>query len=151
LRISSRKLFLVSSVSVAKLEMVEAINTDRLKSWLAYRDKLAPLAAAGVIELPVIPETCRHNAHMFYLKVRDLEERTELLAHFKKYVIWAVFHYVPLHSAPAGLKYGRFSGRDLYTTSQSERLIRLPLYYGITEEEIDTVCEKIAEWNGEKA
>ncbi len=131
-----------------QLEMAEAINGDRLKSWLAYRDKLGPLAAAGVIELPVITETCQHNAHMFYLKVKDLEERTALLDLFKQYVIWAVFHYVPLHSAPAGLKYGRFSGRDIHTTSQSERLIRLPLYYGITGEEIDTVCEKITEWSG---
>ncbi|MHB8149492.1 MAG: dTDP-4-amino-4,6-dideoxygalactose transaminase [Desulfobulbia bacterium] len=131
-----------------QLEMAEAINADRLKSWLAYRDKLGPLAAAGVIELPVVPETCQHNAHMFYLKVKDLEERTALLDLFKQYVIWAVFHYVPLHSAPAGLKYGRFSGRDIHTTSQSERLIRLPLYYGITTEEIDTVCEKITEWSG---
>ena len=131
-----------------QLEKAEAINADRLKSWLAYRDKLEPLAAAGVIELPVITETCQHNAHMFYLKVKDLEERTALLDLFKQYVIWAVFHYVPLHSAPAGLKYGRFSGRDIHTTSQSERLIRLPLYYGITTEEIDTVCEKITEWSG---
>ena len=130
-----------------QLEMAEAINADRLASWLSYRDKLGPLAAAGVIELPVVTETCRHNAHMFYLKVRDLEERTALLAYFKQHVIGAVFHYVPLHSAPAGLKYGRFSGRDIYTTSQSERLIRLPLYYGITGEELDTVCEKIAEWS----
>ncbi|MHB8987362.1 MAG: dTDP-4-amino-4,6-dideoxygalactose transaminase [Desulfobulbia bacterium] len=131
-----------------QLEMAEAINGDRLKSWLAYRDKLGSLAAAGVIELPVITETCQHNAHMFYLKVKDLEERTALLDLFKQYVIWAVFHYVPLHSAPAGLKYGRFSGRDIHTTSQSERLIRLPLYYGITTAEIDTVCEKITEWSG---
>ena len=131
-----------------QLEMAEVINADRLKSWLAYRDKLEPLAAAGVIELPVVTETCQHNAHMFYLKVKDLEERTALLEHFKKAVIWAVFHYVPLHSAPAGLKYGRFSGRDIYTTKESERLIRLPLYYGITEAEIDTVCETIREWSG---
>jgi dTDP-4-amino-4,6-dideoxygalactose transaminase len=133
-----------------QLEMAETINANRLASWLAYRDKLSPLAAAGVIELPVISETCQHNAHMFYLKVKDLEERTALLEHFKQAVIWAVFHYVPLHSAPAGLKYGRFSGRDIQTTSQSERLIRLPLYYGITGEEIDTVCEKITEWSKKK-
>ncbi|MDP2756290.1 MAG: dTDP-4-amino-4,6-dideoxygalactose transaminase [Desulfurivibrionaceae bacterium] len=131
-----------------QLEKAEEINGERLKSWRAYRDTLGPLAAAGVIELPVIPETCQHNAHMFYLKVKDLEERTALLDLFKQSVIWAVFHYVPLHSAPAGLKYGRFSGRDIYTTSQSERLIRLPLYYGITTEEIDTVCEKITQWSG---
>ncbi len=133
-----------------QLEMAETINSERLASWLSYRDKLSPLAAAGVIELPVISETCLHNAHMFYLKVKDLEERTALLEHFKKAEIWAVFHYVPLHSAPAGLKYGRFSGRDIHTTSQSERLIRLPLYYGITGEEIDTVCEKITEWSKKK-
>ncbi|MFH1020276.1 MAG: dTDP-4-amino-4,6-dideoxygalactose transaminase [Pseudomonadota bacterium] len=131
-----------------QLEMAEAINADRLASWLAYRDKLGPLAAAGVIELPVVTETCQHNAHMFYVKVKDLEERTELLAQCRQDEIWAVFHYVPLHSATAGLKYGRFSGRDIHTTSQSERLIRLPLYYGITGEEIDTVCAKIAEWSG---
>lgn len=131
-----------------QLEMAEKINNDRLKSWLAYQDKLAPLAKAGVIELPVVAETCQHNAHMFYIKVKDLEERTALLDFYKKHVIWAVFHYVPLHSAVAGLKYGRFSGRDIYTTSQSERLIRLPLFYGITQEEIDTVCEKITEWSG---
>ena len=130
-----------------QLEMAEAINSDRLASWLSYRDKLGLLAAAGVIELPVVTETCQHNGHMFYIKVKDLEQRTALLEHFKQYVIWAVFHYVPLHSAPAGLKYGRFSGRDIHTTSQSERLIRLPLYYGITGEEIDTVCEKITEWS----
>jgi len=132
-----------------QLEMAEAINSDRLASWLSYRDKLSPLAAAGVIELPVVTETCEHNAHMFYVKVKDLEERTELLAQCRQEEIWAVFHYVPLHSAPAGLKYGRFSGRDIHTTSQSERLIRLPLYYGITGEEIDTVCAKIAEWSKE--
>jgi len=131
-----------------QLEMAEAINGDRLTSWLAYRDKLDPLAVAGVIELPVVPETCLHNAHMFYLKVKDLKERTALLAQCRQDEIGAVFHYVPLHSAPAGLKYGRFSGRDIYTTSQSERLIRLPLYYGITGEEIDTVCGKITEWSG---
>lgn len=131
-----------------QLEMAEAINANRLASWLAYRDKLGPLAAAGVIELPVVTETCEHNAHMFYVKVKDLEERTALLAQCRQDEIWAVFHYVPLHSAPAGLKYGRFSGRDIHTTSQSERLIRLPLYYGITTEEIDTVCEKITEWSG---
>jgi dTDP-4-amino-4,6-dideoxygalactose transaminase len=131
-----------------QLEMAEAINADRLASWLAYRDKLGPLAAAGAIEIPVVPETCLHNAHMFYLLVKDLKERTALLEYFKQDLIGAVFHYVPLHSAPAGLKYGRFSGRDICTTSQSERLIRLPLYYGITGEEIDTVCEKITEWSG---
>lgn len=133
-----------------QLEMAEAINSDRLKSWRLYQEKLADLATDGIIELPVITETCRHNAHMFYIKVRDLEERTELLAKCMKDGIWAVFHYVPLHSALAGLKYGRFSGRDIYTTSQSERLIRLPLYYGISEAEIDTVCEKVRQWSQEK-
>lgn len=133
-----------------QLEMAEEINANRLASWMAYRERLDGLASSGDIDIPVIPESCRHNGHMFYIKVRDLEERTALLARCKEKAIWTVFHYVPLHSAPAGLKYGRFSGRDINTTSQSERLIRLPLYYGITEQEIDAVCETITEWIGSK-
>jgi len=130
-----------------QLEMAEEILADRLKSWELYRERLVPLAEAGVIELPVIPKSCRHNGHMFYLKVRDLKERTALLERFRARDIWAVFHYVPLHSAVAGLKYGRFSGRDIFTTKESERLIRLPMYYGITEEEIAQVCEVVNAWS----
>jgi dTDP-4-amino-4,6-dideoxygalactose transaminase len=106
------------------------------------------LEEKGFIELPIIPRHCSQNAHMFYLKVKDLDERTTLLDKFKKENIWAVFHYVPLHSAPAGLKFGRFEGKDIYTTKESERLIRLPMYYGIGDGEIDRVCDVITTFYG---
>jgi dTDP-4-amino-4,6-dideoxygalactose transaminase len=131
------------------LEMSERIQNHRLNAWKAYFERLEPLAKKGVIELANIPDGCVHNAHMFYLKVKDLETRTTLLDRFKALSIGAVFHYVPLHSAPAGLKYGRMFGEDIYTTQESERLIRLPMYYGITLEEIDEVCEVIIKWSNE--
>jgi len=129
------------------IEMVEQIQTHRMNAWKAYFKHLEPLAKKGVIELATIPSECVHNAHMFYLKVKDLDERTALLAKFKEADIGAVFHYIPLHSAPAGLKYGRMYGEDLHTTKESERLIRLPMYYGITPEEIDTVCKVLLKWS----
>lgn len=123
----------------AQLEKAEKINQDRLASWQRYYDALKPLADAGRVELPVIPEGCVHNAHMFYIKVKDLSERTALIEYLKSNDILAVFHYVPLHSAPAGERFGRFHGEDKYTTKESERLVRLPLYYGLKKEEIDFV------------
>lgn len=93
----------------------------------------------GKIELPTVPEDCDHNAHMYYLKCRDLQERTALILYLKENDINAVFHYIPLHSAPAGYKYGRFSGKDVYTTRESERLVRLPMYYGLTKTDRDKV------------
>lgn len=128
------------------LEMSDAIQAHRLNAWNAYHERLIPLVQKGLIELATIPQECVHNAHMFYFKVKDLSVRTELLARFKEHDIGAVFHYVPLHSAPAGLKYGRMAGRDAYTTKESERLIRLPLYYGITTKEIDVVCDVLIKW-----
>ncbi len=129
-----------------QLEMVDVIQEQRMKNWQYYYEKLLPLSQQGRIELPTIPEGCVHNAHMFYLKVKDLDVRTALLDLFKAQNIGAVFHYIPLHSAPAGLKYGRFEGEDRYTTLESERLIRLPLYYGLTCKEIDEVCEVLFAW-----
>ena len=129
-----------------QLEMVDVIQEQRMKNWQYYYEKLLPLSQQGRIELPTIPEGCVHNAHMFYLKVKDLDVRTALLDLFKAQNIGAVFHYIPLHSAPAGLKYGRFEGEDRYTTLESERLIRLPLYYGLTCKEIDDVCEVLFAW-----
>lgn len=131
------------------LEMAEAIQSHRMNVWNAYFERLEPLAKKGMLSLATIPQGCTHNAHMFYLKVKDLNVRTKLLARFKEREIGAVFHYVPLHSAPAGLKYGRMFGEDIYTTQESERLIRLPLYYGMTREEIDEVCEVIVKWGNE--
>ena len=136
-----------------QLLMADEINNDRLASWNYYYEKLQPLAVAGLIELPLIPEGAVHNAHMFYIKTKDIEERTRLISYAKnhpEHPAQRVFHYVPLHSAPAGLKYGRFDGEDLYTTSESERLVRLPLYYGLTRENQDDVIANIMEFYGWK-
>ena len=132
----------------AQLEMADEINADRLKSWNAYHEAFQPLAAKGLVELPVVPEGCVHNAHMYYLKCRDLEERTAFIRFLKERDILAVFHYVPLHSAPAGLKYGRFCGEDVYTTRESDRLVRLPLYYGLTREDQARVIAAVKEFYG---
>ena len=130
----------------AQLEMADAITADRMRNWELYREMLQPLALQQKIELPMVPEECIHNAHMFYLKAADLEERTELIAYLKAAEIQTVFHYVPLHTAPAGLKFGRFSGEDRYTTRESERILRLPMYYGLKEEQVLYVAEKIKEF-----
>ena len=130
----------------AQLLHADEINNDRMNTWNAYRAAFQPLADAGRVELPVIPADCVHNAHMFYLKCKDLEERTALIRHLKNNDILAVFHYVPLHSAPAGEKFGRFDGTDVYTTAESERLVRLPMYYGLTESDRNQVIEKVLEF-----
>lgn len=130
----------------AQLEKANEINDDRLASWNKYYDALKELNGAGKIELPGVPEFCQHNAHMFYIKCKDLEERGRLIEHLKQNEIWAVFHYIPLHSAPAGIKYGVFYDKDEYTTSESERLLRLPLYYGLPIEDVLIVVEKIKEF-----
>lgn len=130
----------------AQLEMAEEINGERLAIWKRYAACLAPLKEKGILELPTIPKDCVHNAHMFYIKVRDIEERTQLIAELKEKGIMAVFHYIPLHSAPAGLKYGRFHGEDVYTTRESERLLRLPMYYGLAPDQVDYICKMIKEF-----
>ncbi|WP_300767501.1 dTDP-4-amino-4,6-dideoxygalactose transaminase [uncultured Acetatifactor sp.] len=130
----------------AQLEIAEEINDARLAIWERYCDNLQPLAQAGRIELPVVPEGCVHNGHMFYIKTKDIEERTALIDYLKKNEIHAVFHYVPLHTAPAGLKFGRFHGEDRYTTKESERLLRLPMYYGLELEQVDYICGKLREF-----
>ncbi len=130
----------------AQLEMAEEINNARLAVWEQYKKELTPLAEAGKIELPVVPKDCVHNAHMFYIKAAEIEERTQLETFLKANNIWAVFHYIPLHSAPAGRRFGRFHGEDKYTTKESERLLRLPMYYGLKEEEVSYICEKVREF-----
>lgn len=127
----------------AQLLEADRINNDRLASWNAYYEAFAPLEQAGKVELPALPEGCVHNAHMFWLKLHDLEERTAFIQHLKDNGVLAVFHYIPLHSAPAGLKFGVFAGEDVYTTTESERLVRLPLYYGLTEADRNTVIETV--------
>ena len=130
----------------AQLEQAEKINKERLAIWDTYYCNLKQLEEAGKIELPKIPEECMHNAHMFYIKTRDLQERTKLIEYLKQNDILSVFHYIPLHSSPAGLKFGRFHGEDRYTTKESERLARLPLYYGLELDDVEYICDKIKEF-----
>ncbi|MFW1968562.1 dTDP-4-amino-4,6-dideoxygalactose transaminase [Acinetobacter guillouiae] len=127
----------------AQLECVTEINEYRLNIWNKYLQLLNPLREKGYITLPHIPDNCEHNAHMFYLKVKNLDERTKLLGYLKECGISAAFHYVPLHSSPFGEKISKFAGRDIYTSSESEKLIRLPLWYGMDDKDIYKVYESI--------
>lgn len=130
----------------AQLEVADKIYNDRMNNWNLYYNELLELYEKGVVGLPIVPTECKHNAHMFYIKARDLEERSRLIEYLKRNGILAVFHYVPLHTAPAGIKYGRFSGKDVYTTQESERLCRLPLYYGLRREDVLYIVKKIKEF-----
>ena len=130
----------------AQLENADLINNSRLDCWNRYYKNLSELKAEGKIDLPFVPEYCKHNAHMFYIKAKDIEERSRLIAFLKEKGVGSVFHYIPLHSSPAGKKFGRFNGEDVYTTKESERLLRLPMWYGLTLENVDYVCECIKEF-----
>ncbi len=132
----------------AQLELADEINEVRLARWKNYYDNLKSLEDAGKIELPFIPEGCIHNGHMFYIKTKDLEERTALIHCLKENGILSVFHYVPLHTAPAGIRFGRFCGEDQYTTRESERILRLPMFYKLTEEEAEYISRKVKEFYG---
>lgn len=130
----------------AQLLEADKINENRKASWNFYYEQLQPLAKRGILELPTVPEGCVHNAHMFYVKTKDLEERSALIQYLKENDIGAVFHYIPLHTAPAGEKYGRFHGEDRYTTKESERILRLPMYYGLKREDKEKVVDRINEF-----
>ncbi len=132
----------------AQLEMADEINNFRLARWNQYNEGLKPLKERGILELPTIPEGCKHNAHMFYIKCKDIKERTALIDALLKDGIYSAFHYIPLHTAPAGRKFGRFHGEDVYTTKESERLTRLPMYYGLSEADCDFVINKIKAFYG---
>ena len=127
----------------AQLQKADEINENRLQSWNRYYEGLKDLKEAGKIELPYVPEYCEHNAHMFYIKAKDLEERSALISYLKENGVTAVFHYIPLHTAPAGKEYGRFHGEDKYTTKESERIIRLPMYYELDEQDAKKVMDLI--------
>ena len=127
----------------AQLEVAEEINNDRLRIYDTYYNAFKYLEEAGKLELPIVPQGCVHNAHMFFLKCRSLEERTALINYLKDNDILAVFHYVPLHSAPAGEKFGRFHGEDVYTTAESDKLVRLPMYYKLTQEDQEKVIAAV--------
>ena len=130
----------------AQLEQADKIFDNRMRTWNLYYELLTDLQKQGVISLPVVPEHCTHNAHMFYIKVKDLDERTHLIDFLKEQGILAVFHYIPLHTAPAGRKFGVFCGEDRYTTKESERLVRLPMYYGLEEEKVVYIVNKIKDF-----
>lgn len=127
----------------AQLEVAEEINRDRIDHWNKYYNELRPLAERGAIELPYVPKECVHNAHMFYVKVKDIQERTKLMSHLAEDEIMSAFHYIPLHSSSAGKKYGRFSGKERYTTQESEKLLRLPMYYALKEDDLMRVIDSI--------
>ncbi|MBP5670601.1 MAG: dTDP-4-amino-4,6-dideoxygalactose transaminase [Lachnospiraceae bacterium] len=132
----------------AQLEIADKMNEARLAIFDRYYNALKPLADAGKIELPYVPEYCQPNGHMFWLKVADGAERKVFMDEYLKAKngIYAVSHYVPLHTAPAGQKFGRFHGEDKYTTKESERLVRLPMYYGLTNDQVDYICDKVKEF-----
>ena len=133
-----------------QLLRADEITQNRMDTWNAYRVAFEPLVAQGRIELQSIPEGCEHNAHMFYIKCRDLEDRSAFISYMKQNGVSCVFHYVPLHSAPAGLRFGRFNGEDIYTTAESDRLVRLPMYYGLTEEDRQKVIETALQYFSEE-
>ena len=130
----------------AQLELADEITKARMDRWNQYDALLRDLADKGLIEQPFIPDYCTHNAHMYYIKVRDLEQRGDFINFMKSKDVLTVFHYVPLHSAPAGLKYGRFHGEDNFTTRESDRLVRLPMYYALTEDDVNYICECVHEY-----
>ena len=130
----------------AQLEIADEINNNRLDSWNRYYEALKPLADEGKIELQKHPEGTQHNAHMFYIKLSDLEERTHFIEYMRANDILTVFHYVPLHSAPAGIKYGRFAGEDVHTTAESDRLVRLPLYYKLDKNDQEKIIKTILDF-----
>lgn len=130
----------------AQLEEADKITEDRMKSWNMYFEGFEDLDKAGRVQRPFIPANCKHNAHMFYLKCKDLEERSALIKFLGENEILAVFHYIPLHNAPAGKQFGRFNGEDVYTTKESDRLVRLPLYYGLKEDEVGYIIDKVKEF-----
>ncbi len=127
----------------AQLEKADEIFNDRMKTWNHYHTALEKLEVEGYIVRPTIPVNCEHNAHMYYLKLKNIEERSEFIKYLKEKEILSVFHYIPLHTAPAGIKFGRFHGDDRYTTVESERLVRLPLYYGLKAEQVEYIIKTI--------
>ena len=130
----------------AQLERADEINENRLATWNYYFKELSQLSSSGAVELPTIPSGCKHNAHMFYIKTKNLEERSALIKFLKDHGVQATFHYIPLHSSPAGQRFGRFDGEDTYTTSESDRLVRLPMYYGLESRDAKTVVDLVKDF-----
>ena len=129
-----------------ELEVAAKINNNRLSTWTAYYDAFSGLASDGLIDLPTIPDACKHNAHMFYVKLKDLNQRTDFISFLRSKGVQASFHYVPLHSSPAGERFGHFSGIDEFTTRESDRLVRLPMYYGMDKEDRERVIGAVLDY-----
>jgi dTDP-4-amino-4,6-dideoxygalactose transaminase len=129
-----------------QLENADLINNKRLVLWNKYYQELEPLLKQGKVELPFVPKKCKHNGHMFYIKVKDIDERQSLIDFLKKADILSVFHYIPLHYSPAGQKFGKFVGQDIWTTKESQRLLRLPMYFSLQEDEVSYICQKVFEF-----
>ena len=132
----------------AQLEQHKKISAKRMEIYDFYNRNLKFLADEGKIQQPFVPAECEHNAHMYYIKVHDIQVRTRLLKYLREKGVCSVFHYVPLHSAPAGLKFGRFAGEDVYTTRESERLLRLPMFYNLDMEDARRVVDAVASFDG---
>ncbi|HEY0562231.1 MAG TPA: dTDP-4-amino-4,6-dideoxygalactose transaminase [Methylophilus sp.] len=128
---------------LAQLEHAEEITQRRMAVWQAYHDALEPYEVSGVLRRPIIPAECQHNAHMYYILLESLQHRTELIQRFKAQNIHPTFHYVPLHSAPAGKKFARVHGSMKHTDDLSSRLLRLPLWVGL-----ESVQHKVLEVMG---
>lgn len=146
--------YLPSDMNVAylwgQLEVADKINNNRLATWQTYYNSFKLLEEKELVKLPVIPEECVHNAHMFYLKCRSLEERTQFISFLKERDIIPTFHYIPLHSSPAGMRFGRFNGKDEITTSESEKLVRLPMYYDMADSDLSKVIDAVTDFYSEK-
>lgn len=132
----------------AQLEAAEKINQRRLQLWQNYYDAFLPLAKKGKVELPSVPDDCQQNAHMFYLKLNDIEQRSAFISYLKEAEIMSVFHYIPLHECPAGERFGHFAGENNFTTKESERLARLPLFYNMSDVNQRTVINTILSFFG---
>jgi len=130
----------------AQLKIANKINKNRLESWNLYYKRLNKLETEGKIKLPFIPKKCQHNGHMFYIKCENIQERTRLIEYLKSNNIMTVFHYIPLHSSPAGKHFGKFCGQDKYTTKESEKLLRLPMFYKLKKEQVETITQKILDF-----
>lgn len=127
----------------AQFQKAEEVNQNRIATWQRYYEAFKPLADSGKVDIPYIPNECVHNAHMFYLKLKDLKQRTEFIKYMRENQVGCVFHYIPLHSAPAGLKFGRFDGMDEFTTKESERLVRLPMYYNLKSTDLEYIIDRV--------
>lgn len=134
-----------------QLEMAEGVNLKRRAFWSRYYENLKPLKEEGLLDLQLIPEECSHNAHLFYIKMKNIEERQDMIDYLRQNDVQSVFHYVPLHSAIAGLRFSEFKGEDKFTTMESERLLRLPLFYDLKFEEVDFICNKVERFLNEKS